>query len=135
MLIPPHLREYLPLKQGLRPALSGSMHDASILREYLPLKQGLRLCCLCHFVCYVLFAQRVSSIKTRIKTYKLFKSSESGFPQRVSSIKTRIKTSLIILVLFLHRSTQRVSSIKTRIKTQQKISEKGCNASSESIFH
>ena len=59
------LREYLPLKQGLRPdterervqrtsqrvssiktriktMVLGSVHSHSLLREYLPLKQGLR---------------------------------------------------------------------------------------------
>ena len=42
------LREYVPLKQGLRLALlkRNLLHDE--LREYVPLKQGLRLlCCSC----------------------------------------------------------------------------------------
>ena len=39
------LREYLPLKQGLR-QLAILSHCFFILREHLPLKQGLRPLCL-----------------------------------------------------------------------------------------
>ena len=63
------LREYLPLKQGLRHIVNGSSKFLclSILREYLPLKQGLRLI---HIVLRIfVYTQRVSSIKTRIKTH------------------------------------------------------------------
>ena len=37
------LNEYLPLKQGLRPAAESSSRTVRTLNEYLPLKQGLRL--------------------------------------------------------------------------------------------
>ena len=37
------LREYVPLKQGLRHELLLSERQFVILREYVPLKQGLRL--------------------------------------------------------------------------------------------
>ena len=37
-----HLREYLPLKQGLRPTYLVVFINNGWLREYLPLKQGLR---------------------------------------------------------------------------------------------
>ena len=36
------LREYLPLKQGLRPIMFFVLYMLKELREYLPLKQGLR---------------------------------------------------------------------------------------------
>ena len=60
------LREYLPLKQGLRHIFSSTNITFMFLREYLPLKQGLRLTnCLTSCTDGT---QRVSSIKTRIKT-------------------------------------------------------------------
>ena len=38
------LREYLPLEQGLRHLITSSIDEAlNRLREYLPLEQGLRL--------------------------------------------------------------------------------------------
>ena len=43
----PVLREYLPLKQGLRPYPTGLR--LLWLREYLPLKQGLRQGSFCSF--------------------------------------------------------------------------------------
>ena len=60
------------------------------LREYLPLKQGLRL----SFTEFAIIvkSQRVSSIKTRIKTAIFVTNYENQNSQRVSSIKTRIKT-------------------------------------------
>ena len=36
------LREYVPLKQGLRPVRTPGVVAALALREYVPLKQGLR---------------------------------------------------------------------------------------------
>ena len=41
-LDPPLLREYVPLKQGLRPTNDFRIIDTKTLREYVPLKQGLR---------------------------------------------------------------------------------------------
>ena len=87
------LREYLPLKQGLRLAIINAARAAKPLREYLPLKQGLRqiLPVLSEVPCRR--SQRVSSIKTRIKTVLQKSSNVKRFAQRVSSIKTRIKTT------------------------------------------
>ena len=67
------------------------MLDSSKLREYLPLKQGLRLTTINSWYIFP-NAQRVSSIKTRIKTIITLPNPLSIRPQRVSSIKTRIKT-------------------------------------------
>ena len=93
MLQQRYLREYGPLKQGLRQsdtANSTKTHysprvwstktriktptavlhaPATILREYGPLKQGLRLT---QYIIYVFFisSPRVWSTKTRIKTYR-----------------------------------------------------------------
>ena len=59
-------------------------------------------------------ALRVSSIKTRIKTYNVLRNFLRTL--RVSSIKTRIKTRNNYN--FINNKTSlRVSSIKTRIKT------------------
>ena len=63
------------------------------LREYLPLKQGLRL----HYLKTITCRQqtpRVSSIKTRIKTGQSLDLWQSSCAPRVSSIKTRIKTRM-----------------------------------------
>ena len=59
------VREYLPLEQGLR-LLAASESVIFCVREYLPLEQGLRL----HNGCsqMIVLCQRVSSIRTRIKT-------------------------------------------------------------------
>ena len=37
------LREYVPLKQGLRLQEDQQIKPKTVLREYVPLKQGLRL--------------------------------------------------------------------------------------------
>ena len=91
------LWEYLPLKQGLRHYTIHIRAWCQFLWEYLPLKQGLRLhskrhCRSCHH------PLRVSSIKTRIKTFKGFFHSKflKLGTLRVSSIKTRIKTATTI---------------------------------------
>ena len=61
------LREYVPLKQGLRLVLFDIMVMTTVLREYVPLKQGLRRHYLVKFYAS-LKAPRVCSTKTRIKT-------------------------------------------------------------------
>ena len=93
MLQQRYLREYGPLKQGLRQSDTanstkthysprvwstktriktlhlGISENKSYLREYGPLKQGLRLT---QYIIYVFFisSPRVWSTKTRIKTYR-----------------------------------------------------------------
>ena len=61
------LREYVPLKQGLRLAIPPRLEGGASLREYVPLKQGLRR----FFIVFNLsmrLSPRVCSTKTRIKT-------------------------------------------------------------------
>ena len=135
------LREYLPLKQGLRLRRAVLLHGRSdsprvssiktriktyqdiqynlyqtLLREYLPLEQGLR-----HLRAFQLRkhvdSPRVSSIKTRIKTAHGIVKVKIMIPPRVSSIKTRIKTGFNCHSEATGNSP-RVSSIKTRIKTK-----------------
>ena len=60
------LREYVPLKQGLRQLLQNFSCNF-LLREYVPLKQGLRLGVLKFFHIRKI-SPRVCSTKTRIKT-------------------------------------------------------------------
>ena len=98
------------------------MDANTLLREYLPLKQGLRLIRIHSSAIYR--PQRVSSIKTRIKTneikhFALFLmklreylplkqglrrirepacTQQRHLTQRVSSIKTRIKTLLLLAI-------------------------------------
>ena len=128
------------------------------VREYLPLEQGLRL--VLHSVslndCH---SQRVSSIRTRIKTatnhlvilpssVREYLPLEQGLrptealmteiervSQRVSSIRTRIKTPMKTPKNVTVNS-QRVSSIRTRIKTEWTTPLHRCvDVKSESIFH
>ena len=150
------LREYVPLKQGLRPVLNGvngyylmaprvcstktriktnptlALVLYGILREYVPLKQGLRQ----HQVrCYpfAVRAPRVCSTKTRIKTLTFGFLTSSEITPRVCSTKTRIKT-----VEEVGRSrilTPRVCSTKTRIKTEKREFLLTYAPPSESMFH
>ena len=62
-----NLREYLPLEQGLRPTMLNNEINTKFLREYLPLEQGLRRY-KCLQIRVSVATQRVSSIRTRIKT-------------------------------------------------------------------
>ena len=64
----PILRECLPLKQGLRQFRASWFSTLIGLRECLPLKQGLRPDVKLYNRVHD-HTQRVSSIKTRIKTY------------------------------------------------------------------
>ena len=63
-----YLKEYIPIKQGLRPKLTTNyMMEDTVLKEYIPIKQGLRpLRASIHQ--FTVFSQRVYSSKTRIKT-------------------------------------------------------------------
>ena len=60
------LREYVPLKQGLRQIVFIFLLFLHYLREYVPLKQGLRL--LMSISTLFFITPRVCSTKTRIKT-------------------------------------------------------------------
>ena len=64
------VRDHLPLKQGLRldNVLADSIAETGDVRDHLPLKQGLRHS-LSRLQQRLLFRQRPSSIKTRIKTH------------------------------------------------------------------
>ena len=62
------LRDYIPLKQGLRHLSETYTHKINGLRDYIPLKQGLRPDAVeCHAL-RIVAAQRLYSTKTRIKT-------------------------------------------------------------------
>ena len=61
------LREYLPLEQGLRQIFIVFWNFRENLREYLPLEQGLRQL-MKSYITMLNVTQRVSSIRTRIKT-------------------------------------------------------------------
>ena len=37
-----HVREHIPLEQGLRPSESNESFSFNIVREHIPLEQGLR---------------------------------------------------------------------------------------------
>ena len=63
------LREYVPLKQGLRQEFPILNNNAPWLREYVPLKQGLRLIIISP-LSFLSETPRVCSIKTRIKTFR-----------------------------------------------------------------
>ena len=89
----PLLREYVPLKQGLRQ----QVHDSVLRTDHPP---------------------RVCSTKTRIKTMIRSMSAAVTMPPRVCSTKTRIKTKFIVLNVKCY-VTPRVCSTKTRIKTEQ----------------
>ena len=86
-----NLREYVPLKQGLRQVYGSALVRGEVLREYVPLKQGLRLFNIRpqNFYC----PPRVCSTKTRIKTWNKFFHKRKENAPRVCSTKTRIKTS------------------------------------------
>ena len=86
-----------------------------LLREYVPLKQGLRLTNIKRSV-LIIATPRVCSTKTRIKTYALQLVWKPRLSPRVCSTKTRIKTTKR-LILYILRTTPRVCSTKTRIKT------------------
>ena len=87
------LREYLPLKQGLRLyILVLRLVSNSHVRDHLPLKQGLRQVVSCLHGEVLLLAQRPSSTKTRIKTSTKNGVGTEVFRQRPSSTKTRIET-------------------------------------------
>ena len=134
----PLLREYVPLKQGLRPEnnlrntecvstprvcstktriktqKSRRAHPWMYLREYVPLKQGLRL--LVHRYSAHQITPRVCSTKTRIKTVHWTHVRLPSSPPRVCSTKTRIKT-YVISADNPQQLAPRVCSTKTRIKT------------------
>ena len=62
-----YLKEYIPVKQGLRRKRFDVLDMKIILKEYIPVKQGLRQCILSMYKPWFV-AQRVYSSKTRIKT-------------------------------------------------------------------
>ena len=137
------LRDYLPLKQGLRPVLRPPLrYPQTFLRDYLPLKQGLRLPLMRTFIA-PLFSQRLSSTKTRIKTVAFISFSFYWLNLRdYLPLKQGLRPSLNVWALakkYLLRDylplkqglrpptptvaslargiSQRLSSTKTRIKT------------------
>ena len=84
------------------------------LREYVPLKQGLRQkASPSKTPC----TPRVCSTKTRIKTSRSNTVGVVALPPRVCSTKTRIKTILTVTHSSPSTSPPRVCSTKTRIKT------------------
>ena len=87
----------------------------SPLREYLPLKQGLRQQFLVQK--HIQFPPRVSSIKTRIKTHEHSSLVEQRSLREYLPLKQGLRHILHLKVLYA-LSTPRVSSIKTRIKTK-----------------
>ena len=111
------------------------------LRNYLPLEQGLRLFLFLHYSYSLRLTQKLSSIRTRIKTATIavfccnshilrnYLPLEQGlrrinfflcfsccFAQKLSSIRTRIKTFNCCFHCYCVL-TQKLSSIRTRIKT------------------
>ena len=62
------LKEYIPIKQGLRHFHLVFQRLQLLLKEYIPIKQGLRLYDTENFLHTLIFTQRVYSNKTRIKT-------------------------------------------------------------------
>ena len=105
------LAEHLPLEQGLRQEEMGSILSLDFtLAEHLPLEQGLRPQNWAHFSSKIRISRRASSIRTRIKTRKVFG-------------------------LLLHQYARRASSIRTRIKTWLRFSSSVIIAPSQSIFH
>ena len=94
LTIHPFLREYLPLKQGLRLKLSVLNSKLKVLREYLPLKQGLRQSYGCFSLFLFHFLREYLPLKQGLRPYGRRVPEHYFLPPRVSSIKTRIKTSL-----------------------------------------
>ena len=85
------------------------------VKEYIPLKQGLRLPFFL-VVLNMLNGKRIYSIKTRIKTKGCYINVDINASKRIYSIKTRIKTVFFHnIILFI--GCKRIYSIKTRIKT------------------
>ena len=86
------VREYHPLKQGLRRILLNFFNNSAFVREYHPLKQGLRLI-VCRFPA-ILFAgvREYHPLKQGLRPFNNFTVRIFFLCQRVSSIKTRIKT-------------------------------------------
>ncbi len=65
-----YLKEYIPIKQGLRPKLTTNyMMEDTVLKEYIPIKQGLRPLRAATDILFLDKTQRVYSSKTRIKTF------------------------------------------------------------------
>ena len=86
------LRDYIPLKQGLRQDAMCLWYNLGILRDYIPLKQGLRRPVKRHLDSGRA-AQRLYSTKTRIKTSReRHHNLDTAHSQRLYSTKTRIKT-------------------------------------------
>ena len=111
------LRNYLPLEQGLRLPTSTTIGAILLmLRNYLPLEQGLRhLYAVKYQLCFS--SQKLSSIRTRIKTVTLALLRVRRKTQKLSSIRTRIKTCQLLRLHAYDWQTQKLSSIRTRIKT------------------
>ena len=86
------------------------------VREHIPLEQGLRLSIII-IVFYMLISQRAYSIRTRIKTTRSRAGRAATARQRAYSIRTRIKTRIFKFNELLHLR-QRAYSIRTRIKTR-----------------
>ena len=132
------LREYVPLKQGLRQERFCCLFNLRPLREYVPLKQGLRPPSLGPTTLFAI-SPRVCSTKTRIKTLNFWIDHDLNHSPRVCSTKTRIKTiicyplntsdhlreyvplkqglRLVLLYEDVEHAAPRVCSTKTRIKT------------------
>ena len=81
-------------KTRIKTQIEKSISPFCSLREYVPLKQGLRreaVCCVGQFV----RTPRVCSTKTRIKTGLTYVNTRTGKTPRVCSTKTRIKTFVV----------------------------------------
>ena len=88
-----HVRDHIPLEQGLRPLPFLSLTVSTSVRDHIPLEQGLRLDV--GDLGFVIESQRPYSIRTRIKTLHSHNFHLSRLSQRPYSIRTRIKTFLV----------------------------------------
>ena len=152
------LREYVPLKQGLRPHRRSGSYEPLHLREYVPLKQGLRLD-LFVVICYCISLREYVPLKQglRPRTISLYNSLKLLLREYVplkqglrlavfglSFITADLREYVPLkqgLRLFSHLTitlmlcAPRVCSTKTRIKTALLVG--GClvGGTSESMFH
>ena len=89
--ITPHVRDHIPLEQGLRHYFNRLSDGFFNVRDHIPLEQGLRQRAK-ETVRLRIACQRPYSIRTRIKTPPAVLLSPWRQCQRPYSIRTRIKT-------------------------------------------
>ena len=93
--MPGCLREYVPLKQGLRLRGLSFITALSALREYVPLKQGLRRGIIYCTGAGIVLREYVP-LKQGLRRQQA-PSRSWHYPPRVCSTKTRIKTTRVRL--------------------------------------